>query len=176
MFRNLMIITILFFVISTGQQAHAQSKESVASMITCLHEAPYSKNGDEAVKCVTELGVECLDFDPPGGFGQGALTAENCFLSVAAQIKSKMYSYLDNGWPDKNTTGYQLRKIAIEYAIKRSELSCEFQRAISSIRHEPQSVEREQWDISFQDRTEALCLFNYLAVNYWTVVVHDKMQ
>ena len=179
MYRILMIITALFFVISTNQQSHAQSKETVATMLSCLDATPFpteNSDGDEYLQCYSKVSNECDELHPPGGSGSGVLAAENCFLSVATQIKSKMYSHLENGWPDKNSTDYQLRKLAIDYGIKRSELSCEFLDAINNISNEPWLGEVDQHALSFNNKFLAQCLSGFIAATYWTVIVHEQMR
>lgn len=176
---RILIIAALFFVISTNQQSHAQNKETVASMISCLHEAPLpteNADGDEFLQCITTVLEECSDFDPLGGFGEGELTAENCYLTVAEEIKSKMNSHLENGWPDKSSTAYQLRKLAIEYNIKQSELKCEFEGAVLNVGNEPWLGEVDQSRLYFNNRHIARCYFGYFAGNYLTVIVHEQMR
>jgi len=175
MYRILMIAIALLFVISTNQQSHAQSKETFDSMIACLHETPLSTenadldaDGDAFYQCISKVAEECIDLDRPGGFGDEELTAGNCYLSVAVQIKSKMYSHLENGWPEKNSTAYQLRKIAIDYGIKRSELYCEFEDALNNIGN--------IIDLKSKNKFLAQCLFGYIATNYWTIIVHERLR
>ncbi len=179
MYRILIIIAALFFVISTNQQSHAQNKETVASMVACLDETPLptgNADDDAYFQCVSKVFEECYEFDPPGGFGQGELTAENCFLSVAEQIKSKMYSHLENGWPDENSTAYQLRKLAIDYGIKRSELKCEFDGALMNISNEPWLGEVDQFYLNINNKYVASCLFGYISANYLTIIVHEQIR
>ena len=176
---RILIITALSFVIFSNQQSHAQSKETVDTMLACLHKIPFPteiSDGDEHFQCVSKTFKECDELDLPGGFGEGELTAENCYLSVVAQIKSKMYSHLENGWPDKNSTAYQLRKLAIDYGIERSELKCEFEGALMNISNKPWLGEVDQFNLNLNNRFAALCLSGFIAANYWTIIVHERIR
>lgn len=176
MLRPLIIIIAMIFITTTSQQTNAQSKETIESMVACLQDVPLSTDTDGYTNCTSKIAAECFEYDPPGGFGEGELTAENCFLSVAEQIKSKMNDYLENGWPDANSTGYQIRKIAIEYAIKRSELECEYQKALQGSGNKNLSEEVGLRKYTSLNKFAALCLFGQIVGNYWTVIVHEQLR
>jgi len=131
---------------------------------------------NEFLECTTEMAQECMELDPPGTVGEGALTTETCFFSAVDQIRSEMNDHLQTGWPDENTTGHQLRKVAIDFAVRRSELECEYHEALQDAGSRSRAGEAGQ---PFQKETNkylALCLFNFLAGDYWRIVVHDQAR
>ncbi len=116
MLKPLIIMIAMFFIATTSQQTNAQSKHAIETLIACLHDVSLSADGDDFTDCTSNISDECFDLDPPGGFGQGGFTAENCFLQAVEQIKLKMNNYLENGWPDANNTQAAAQRTKLPFA------------------------------------------------------------
>jgi len=173
-----MLIAVLFSLTFAPQMAFAQNTQTVTSMISCLDEAPMpsvGKAADAYDVCVSDVLSECMLIDPPGTVGEGAYTSEKCFLSAVHQIKSAMSLKLRLSWPDKDSLGYQLRKLSIDYAVKSAELKCAFQRAIAASHGKLQPGGPDKFETNSLNRMQSLCLTSHLAADYWSVLVHDQL-
>lgn len=85
----------------------------------------------------------------------------------------KMNQHLKNKWPDKSTAEYKLKDIAIEYAAKRTQLGCDFNRALDTVNK--YEGDAEDYVIRRREYHLAQCLFGSTTVNYWKIVVHNKL-
>ena len=174
MFSKFIVLAALLIFLSPTHLARAQNQETLSSMFECLHDTPLSSN--DVNDCTLAMGLECYGIDPPGSVGEGDYTANDCFLASSDQIKLKMQNYLVGGWPDNNTTSHQLRRIAIEYAIKRSEIECAFSRDLGAAAYKPWLGEIAQSHKNFIELSESSCLFHYLSASYWIVIVHERIK
>ncbi len=173
MFKKLTVITVAAFLGFTNHKVSAQSVETLDEVIACVHTTPFSDKHDAIYECFDPMFVECLLIDPPGEIGEGKNSSTACFNSVVSQVKSKMSQNLESIGSDKNTTEYKLKSIAIEYAAKRTELSCDFQRALDTANKYEDDA--EDFIIRRRERHFAQCLFGSTIVNYWKIIVHNKL-
>ncbi len=173
MFKKLAAITVVAVLAFTNQEASAKDVETLDEVISCVQKTPLSSEHDAIYECYDPMFVECLLIDPPGELREGPNSSTGCFYSVADQVKLKMKQHLENEWPDKGTTGYKLKDIAIEYAARRTELNCKFNRALDTVNKYEDDA--EDYVIKRRERQFAQCLFGSTIVNYWKIIVHDRL-